>query len=227
MRYLPILTIPTAPTAWDNIQDIRHLDWDDVPRLPPFLLAETGVPAEQQTAARLCADNHRLYAHFECEDRDIWGTWYRETEDQLIRKRKIYDEEVIELFIGVANEESAPISCYTEFEVSPNGVLLDVAVTNPNTSQDDIKINFDWHCPNVMWHAERHDRDNRWTATLAIPWAALTDQRPIPTHWRGNCYRIERPRDGTKPEFSCWSPTMTDPAQFHQPAWFGTFIRPT
>jgi len=39
--------------------------------------------------------------------------------------------------------------------------------------------------------------------------------------WRGNLYRIERPRDG-EPEFSAWSPTLTRPADFHQPARFGT-----
>ena len=38
--------------------------------------------------------------------------------------------------------------------------------------------------------------------------------------WRGNFYRIERPHDA-EPEFSGWSPTMTDPADFHKPAYFG------
>ena len=36
-----------------------------------------------------------------------------------------------------------------------------------------------------------------------------------------NFYRIDRPRDGSKAEFSCWSPTLETPANFHLPARFG------
>ena len=42
----------------------------------------------------------------------------------------------------------------------------------------------------------------------------------LPDTWRANLYRIERPRDAA-PEYSCWSPTLTDPADFHKPARFG------
>ncbi|HYG61044.1 MAG TPA: carbohydrate-binding family 9-like protein, partial [Thermoanaerobaculia bacterium] len=60
-----------------------------------------------------------------------------------------------------------------------------------------------------------------WWAALAIPWAAIAPvSTPLPPIWRANFYRIERPRDGV-PEFSCWSPTLTDPADFHKPARFG------
>jgi hypothetical protein len=44
--------------------------------------------------------------------------------------------------------------------------------------------------------------------------------QPIANCWRANFYRIERPHDA-EPEFSCWSPTMSDPADFHKPAYFG------
>jgi hypothetical protein len=43
---------------------------------------------------------------------------------------------------------------------------------------------------------------------------------PIPTAWRANFYRIERPHL-SDPEFSCWSPTHTEPASFHRPSHFG------
>jgi hypothetical protein len=43
---------------------------------------------------------------------------------------------------------------------------------------------------------------------------------PPPRRWRANFYRIERPRGG-RPELSCWSPTFTDPPDFHRPERFG------
>ena len=57
---------------------------------------------------------------------------------------------------------------------------------------------------------ERQD----WWAELSIPW-----EKPSKI-WRANFYRVERPRDGA-PEFTCWSPTLTNPADFHKPARFG------
>jgi hypothetical protein len=55
---------------------------------------------------------------------------------------------------------------------------------------------------------------------LAIPWRSVAPPGDLPRMWRANFYRIERPRDG-EPEFSCWSATLTDPADFHRPARFG------
>lgn len=230
MQNLPILTIPNAPSTWQDSDELSQLSWEEIPRLTSFLLAESGLPAEQQTVVRICADSQRLYARFECEDRDIWGSWGGEHASQADRNLKIYDEEVVELFVGVAPligiDEPVVLSRYFEFEISPNGVLLDVGVYNPNPNRIPAEIDFDWHCPGVKWMAERYDNNNQWIANIAIPWTSLTGQRPIPTQWRGNFYRIERPRDGTNPEFSCWSPTMADPANFHRPAYFGTLIRP-
>ena len=223
MLAVPTLILSKAPSDWRTCTDLSQFDWRDIPHLPPFLLAESGKPAEQQTTARLCADNERLYAHFECCDRDIWGSYV--DQDQWPRDQKIYNEEVVELFIGVADGNRA-ISHYFEFEVNPHGVLLDVAIFNPNSEQQKVEVDFSWHCRGIGWSANRQDDEDRWQVTLAIPWRSLTTQSPIPSDWRGNFYRIERPRDGTPPEFSCWSPTMNNPADFHEPACFGKIIRP-
>jgi hypothetical protein len=61
-------------------------------------LADGSGPAEQQTVARVCYDSRALYVRFDCDDRDIWGTFYR-------RDQPIYAEEVVELFIGVGEED--------------------------------------------------------------------------------------------------------------------------
>ncbi|HEY6323364.1 MAG TPA: hypothetical protein VJA16_17615 [Thermoanaerobaculia bacterium] len=67
-------------------------------------------------------------------------------------------------------------------------------------------------------------------ALADFPWAKATEpalpagSRPAagqpPRRWRANFYRIERPR-GSPPELSCWSPTLTEPADFHRPDRFG------
>jgi hypothetical protein len=64
-----------------------------------------------------------------------------------------------------------------------------------------------------------------WWAALAIPWSALAPpaaagEEALPAVWRGNFYRIERPRGGAA-ELSAWSPTLNRPLDFHLPARFG------
>jgi hypothetical protein len=161
--------------------------------------------------ARVCYDSQALYVRFDCDDRDIWGTFYR-------RDQPIYDEEVVELFIGAG--EKAPVRYY-EIEISPNGALFDAEIYNPTSERRDMVIDVTWNCRGIKWHAERHDDEQVWWAMLAIPWDAIKPSGPMLPRWRANFYRIERPRDGL-PEFSCWSPTMTAPADFHKPAFFGT-----
>lgn len=204
----PHLRLPPAP--WPPTAELADLDWGSVPRLPPLLLADGSAPAEQQTSVRVCADAAALYVRFDCDDRDIWAGYTQ-------RDQPIYDEEVVEVMISPG---PATPSRYYEFEVSPAGVLLDALIENPGTGHANILVHTGWDCAGLRWMAERDERAGRWWAALAIPWAALAGPGAPPRGWRANFYRIERPRAGP-PEFSCWSPTRTDPADFHRPAYFG------
>lgn len=206
----PRLQVPQAPEAWDKTGQLSHWDWQDVPALPPFILADGSGPAEQQTVARVCCDERALYVRFDCEDRDIWGTYTQ-------RDQPIYDQEVVEVFIAAGEED--PVRYY-EFEVSPNGVLFDAAIYNPTSERHDMVVNVAWNCKGLKWRAERDDARHHWWAILIIPWQAIKPPGDLPTLWRANFYRIERPRDAA-PEFSGWSPTMTEPADFHKPAYLG------
>ena len=210
---LPHLSIPPAPKYWNTKADLAAWRWDDVPALPPFTLADGSGPAQQQTVARVCYDSQALYVRYDCADRDIWGTYAQ-------RDEPIYDEEVVELFFGAGE---ADLVHYYEFEISPTGVLLDAKIYNPTSQRAELEVEFEWDCPDIRWMAERRDAENRWWAVLVIPWAAVAPPGDLPAVWRGNFYRIERPHDA-EPEFSCWSPTMTDPADFHKPAYFGMLI---
>ena len=208
---LPHLRVPRASAIWDTAGDPAAWDWGSVPALPPFVLADGSGPALQQTTARACWDVEALYIRFDCLDRDIWGAYTR-------RDDPIYDEEAVEVFIAPGS--AAPVRYY-EFEISPNGVLLDALIDNPTSRRTDLRANFAWDCPGLRWWAGRDDLAGRWWAALAIPWAAIGPPGMPAAIWRANFYRIERPRDAA-PEFSCWSPTYTEPADFHRPAYFGT-----
>jgi len=71
---------------------------------------------------------------------------------------------------------------------------------------------------------ERHDLDNRWTVEVALPFSQIGRGGRAPKEserWRANFYRIDRADEG---EFSCWSPTLSDPPSFHVPGRFGYLV---
>lgn len=180
--------------------------------LPPLQLADGSGPAVQQTTISVSAGEGGLAVAFRCDDRDIWGTLQH-------RDDPIYNEECVEVFLAAGDAD--PVD-YFEFEVSPFGVLLDALIHNPTGDIADRTADFAWNAAGVRWAAHLDESHTWWTAELLLPWAALgfaSDN--VPRLWRGNFYRIERPRDGSPPEFSCWSPTLTQPANFHRPERFG------
>jgi hypothetical protein len=209
MAPLPRWRVSPAP-RFDEPGRLDRVPWAEVPAFPLLFRADGGGPPEQATTVRVCRDASWLYVRFDCADRDAWGTFER-------RDDPIYQEEAVELFL--APGEADPTR-YFEFEVSPGGVLFDARIHNPTSQRADLEADPAWNCPGIVWQAGRqgHEHEEDWWAALAIPWAALTPQ--VPAVWRANFYRIERPRDGA-PEYSCWSPTLTDPADFHKPTRFG------
>jgi hypothetical protein len=207
---IPRLVVPRRPAGWDEVADPAAWPWESLPALPPFVLADGTGPAEQQTRAHVCYDLETLYVRFDCDDRDIWATYTQ-------RDDPIYDEEVVEVFLGAGE---ADLVRYFEFEISPNGVLFDARIYNPTSQRTELEWDETWNCRGIRWQARRDDEANHWWAVAAIPWAAVAPPGDLPSIWRANFYRIERPRDA-EPEYSCWSPTMTEPADFHRPAYFG------
>lgn len=207
---LPKLTVPRVAEGWDTTADPFAWAWEEAATLPPLLLANGSGPALQQTVTRVCYNSRTLFVRFDCDDNDIWGTYTQ-------RDDAIYDEEVVEVFL--APGAATPVDYY-EFEVSPNGVLLEVFAHNPTGDRADMQLDFTWDCAGLRWAAQRDDAQNQWRAIYAFPWAAIGAPNALPRIWRANFYRIERPRTAD-PEFSCWSPTMIDPADFHRPRYFG------
>jgi len=209
-------SLPPAPPGWHDQGDLSQLDWQQIPVLAPFRRHDDSGLATFQTEARLCADGQALYVRFDCQDPHIWGTFRQ-------RDQPIYDEEVVELFLapGEADPER-----YYEFEISPYGVLFDAEIINPLSRRQEIQVIISWDCDSIRWCAQRQESQHWWMASMAIPWRSLCPSGELPAIWRANLTRIERPAAGP-PEFSCWSPTMAQPADFHRPAFFGALTYPT
>lgn len=208
MKQVPRWRVERARKAGFELDDATV--WARLREITPLWLADGSAPASQPTVVRVCYDDAALYVRFDCQDRDIWGTFTQ-------RDEPIYEEEVVEVFLAPGAED--PIH-YFEFEVSPNGVLFDATIYNPTSTRDHLRWDETWNCSGLRWMARRDDAGHTWWAALAIPWQGVTHDGHVPPVCRANFYRIERPRDG-EPEYSCWSPTMTSPADFHKPAYFG------
>jgi len=212
---LPKTVVPKVPLSWSSHStDYTLWHWQELPPLSAFILADGSAPAKQQTTVRLAYDEEFLFLRYDCDDTDIWA-------ESTERDSAIFNEEVVELFIGPGEEDTTH---YYEFEVSPNGVMLDLTLYSPNFQRKGLVADFAWDCPGLIWSAERNDLANHWHANMAVPWRSIgAHAGELPRNWRANFYRIERPR-GQVAEFSCWSPTMSEPADYHLPRYFGHLL---
>lgn len=210
MAAVPTWRVPRVkagvPIAWEAVPD----RW--------LCRSQDGGEPEQATRVRVAWSEWALHVRFACADRDAWGTFTQ-------RDDPLWQEEAVEVFL--APGEAAP-RAYAELEVSPAGVLFDAWIENPDSLRATMRTRVEWDCPGVAWEVGRTGgaggSRQDWWAELALPWAGLlagdAAVEALPRAWRANFYRIERPRDG-EAELSAWSPTLVDPADFHQPGRFG------
>ncbi len=123
------------------------------------------------------------------------------------RRNELWERDVAEVFL---QPDRFGQKYYKEFEVSPNGQWLDLDITPEGLH----------HVRSGMRSNVRVDENARvWTAELAIPMAAVTDQFDPAWPWRVNFFRCE----GLDPErfYSAWQPTETKEPSFHVPQKFG------
>jgi len=173
--------------------------------------AQDGAAPAQATAVRIAHDAGALLLRFDCEDRAIWAT-------HACRDAPLWEEEVVEVFVAPGEDDP---SDYVEIEVNPLGAIFDARVANPQGRRNSMRVDASWNAAGLVVAVDRPS-PGTWCAHIAIPWGALCAGAP-PRVWRANFFRIERPPDAA-PEFSCWSPTLADPPDFHRPAFFGRLV---
>jgi hypothetical protein len=197
-----------APAAWSPEEEQALLAAQ-----PPAL---SPAPAFQPTALRVFRTATHLHVGFRCFDRDIWGSFEG-------RNAPIYTEEVVEAFLSPSGDPSR----YFELEMSPRGAWFEARIESPQRCRRGMRADTDWRCEGweraVRVHGtmdRRDDVDRAWDVEWAIPFAALgvAGSPPPGTRWRANFFRIDAAGGG---QWSAWSPTFADPADFHLPDCFG------
>jgi alpha-galactosidase len=159
---------------------------------------------KRQTEVRLLWTPQMLYLRFECRYRELFVF---EDSDPTGRRDHLWDRDVAEAFLQP--DPSQP-RYYREFEVSPNGLWIDLDIFPEGLS--DLKSGL---TRSVWLDREGH----KWAAELAIPMKALTEHFDPASVWRANFYRVEGPRE---PRFySAWRATGTPQPNFHVPPAFG------
>lgn len=195
--------------------------WSQVDPVGVFRLADDSGEPQLPTEVRACWDDRNLYLAFVAIDTDIWGKM-RQRDDP------IYEEEVVEAFICSGED----VTRYYELEFSPHNVVFDAGIQCPESGDRRyLKVDLGWDCEGLQSAVEvvgtlddPSDVDERWTVEVALPFSQIGRGGRAPADgelWRANFYRIDRACEG---EFSCWSPTMAVPSNFHVPARYGELV---
>lgn len=158
----------------------------------------------RETQVRALWSQRNLYVRFECRYRELF---IFDDSDPNGRRDHLWDRDVVEAFLQPepANEYS-----YREFEVSPNGMWVDLDIFPGGLA--DLKSG--------MRRSVVLDEKSRvWAAELAIPMKSLTTKFDPAAIWRANFYRVEGQKEPRA--YLAWQPTHTPQPNFHVPKAFG------
>jgi hypothetical protein len=136
------------------------------------------------------------------------------------RDEPLWREDVYEVFVSPLD----PPNVYFEFEINPLGALFDARVTSPDLARATMNADAAWNLPGLS--GKTRVRPGRWSATLTIPMAPMLEGQEAPSKWRANFCRVDRGTGSAADEFSAWSPTGNDPADFHKARRFGCLTLP-
>jgi alpha-galactosidase len=194
------------PTGEDGFP--RAADWNAAP--PIRFSADwqgRNADAQRETQARLLWTPETLFLKFYARYRTI--TVFPDSEANG-RRDHLWDRDVAEVFLQP--DTSDPL-LYKEFEVSPNGIWIDLELSHGEKRDLQSGLN----CRATIDRAVK-----TWTAQLALPMKSLTPHVDPKIVWRVNFFRVE---GAAEPRFySAWRPTGTPEPNFHVPASFGKLI---
>src|SRR5215467_8318668 len=159
---------------------------------------------DRQTTVRALWSDASLFLRFECRFREIFV--FRDSEPNG-RRDHLWDRDVAEVFL---QPDPSREPYYKEFEVSPNGMWIDLDVFPGGIA--DLKSGLE---RSVVLD----DKSPSWVAELAIPMKALTTHFDSAAAWRANFYRIEGSKEPRA--YLAWQPTGTPKPNFHVPKAFG------
>jgi len=181
-------------SAWEQSLPLRFAhDWK----------GENGDPA-RATEVRLLWTTDTLFVRFLANYRSI--TVFEDARADGWRD-ELWKRDVAEVFLQPDPRDPWK---YKEFEVSPNGLWIDLDITSGRKEELRSKL---------RRRVARDVAAKTWTAELAIPMRSLTPSFDAKQTWRVNFFRAE---GETEPRFySAWSPTYSQEPNFHVPEAFG------
>lgn len=200
-------TITAVEIAHEIALDARHraVEWQQAEAVT-FCANWQGKNSDpgRQTTVQALWTRKSLFLRFDCRYRELF---LFDDSDANGRRDHLWDRDVVEAFL---QPEPSHLRNYREFEVSPNGMWIDLDIF-PEGRRD-----LESRLTRSVWL----DRDAlAWTAELAIPMRSLAPNFDPAAEWRVNFYRVEGPRE---PRFySAWRATKTPEPNFHVPDAFG------
>jgi alpha-galactosidase len=162
---------------------------------------------QRATEARVLWTPEFLYVNFFAHFRTI--TVFPDAEPNG-RRDQLWDRDVSEVFLQPNGSHPRR---YKEFEVSPNGLWIDLDIA-PGEKHDLQS--------GLQRRVHLDEQKKVWRAELALPMRSLTADFDPAIPWRVNFFRVE---GSSEPRFyAAWRPTGTPAPNFHIPEAFGKLV---
>lgn len=188
----------------------------------PLVQSLDGEPYDERPGVvRLAWDAQALYLGAQITDPDVWS-------DLMHHDDPLWNQEVLELFVfgdaqpNASGDGYEPPSRtdYLELQVSPRGVTFDARFAQYR--KGDEAWDGTWRAAVDVQGTldERRDRDEGWSAELAVPWAEICEHTEVSCppaagqQLRINVFRFERPAKQPPIGLALSPPRVPD---FHAP----------
>jgi hypothetical protein len=198
-----------AATALEMIADPARAEWRDV---SPAVIDRDmwGTPlAGKPTEVRSRWSRTDLYLLYSCP---YDALNLKPDPNTAVQTPRLWDWDVAEAFIGSPAE---PIARYKEFQVSPQGEWIDLAIDRDNPRE---QLGMEWSSGFTV--GARIDKETKtWYGLMRIPFAAIDARAPAAgQELRIGLYRI----GGLAPARTYYAWRPTGQKTFHVPQAFGT-----
>jgi len=159
---------------------------------------------ERETQVSALWSPETLYLRFECRFRSLFVF---DDSNADGHRDQLWDRDVVEAFL---QPDARQERFYKEFEVSPNGMWIDLDIFPGGRANLKSGLRRSVACD---------DRAREWKAELAIPMKALVTTFDAKAVWRANFYRVEGSQEPRA--YMAWQATNTRNPDFHVPQTFG------
>ncbi len=189
--------------------DLGHAEWDQVNTVTiAHRWNGEEAPGSRHAEAGIIWTREALLVRFTCRQEEPLLV---NTTPQFDHKTpRLWYKDVCEIF--VAPEPNSP-GRYFEFEVSPLGEWIDLAINHFSGKRET-----DFEFASGMTTAASHLIEGQFVVAMKIPWSESVPSPSVGDVWRVNLFRCVGIGDE---RYLAWRPTYTPEPNFHIPEVFG------